>query len=281
MGQTRTWKHDKITNQDCPEPYRIPGCRCQKALDEIEPEERFDTGLYTKGDLTHDLSIFVNYLPESEIRRIVECAFWCLSTAMKDRGGLDIKDFARITTLEKDMPDSTVAVKDKFGVPQQVPKAKKKRYIKFSMYPQLKSLICPRTKDFFPGHERTFYIDRVSATNHPYFYAKHWRRGALLLQSVFDKTFEYTGYTDEYISMAEQGIITPFGKERQHGNRSFNTGFEAPPYVKAAYTDEIIDVPLTFVGEKYFNHPEIKRLLMTAKYPTEEARKDLKVSRPE
>ena len=71
------------------------------------------------------------------------------------------------------------------------------------------------------------------------------------MQQVFDKTFEYTGYTDEYIEMAQSNIIEPFGTEREHMN-TVHLGFETPPYVKAAYTDELIKVPLNCVSSKYF-----------------------------
>ena len=273
------WRRNPILNEDTPEPYKIPNCRCQVGLSECEVEGQWDRGLYTKGDLVNDLNIFFNYLPESEVSRMVNVMIWCLSTGLKNRGGIDLKDFAVITVEEKTYSRPlTQVTRDCFGVAKRVSRAPKKRYFVFREYPQLKAVVVPRTPDFFPGHERTWFTWKVSATNHPYYYARHWRRGALYMQQVFDKTFEYTGYTDEYIEMAQSNIIEPFGTEREHMN-TVHLGFETPPYVKAAYTDELIKVPLNCVSSKYFTSNKVKYDVMFGKMTKEEASKHL-LSKP-
>lgn len=267
------WKENPILNEDTPEPYKIPNCRCQIGLSDIEAEDKKDKGMYCRGDLVNDMNIFFNYLPEAEVSRMVNCMIWCLSTALKNRGGIDLKDFAVITVAEKHMTGGkTQAVKDRFGVSHRVSCAPKRRYFMFREYPQLKAIVVPRTPEFYPGHERTWFTWQVSATNQPYYYARHWRRGALFLQQVFDKTFEYTGYTDEYIEMASNGLIEPFGTERQHTQKLF-LSLDAPPYVKAAFTDELIKVPAKHVSSKYWTNKQKKADLRIGKITKEEAEK--------
>lgn len=270
------WRRNPILNEDTAEPYKIPNCRCQVGLSDCDPTLKWDKGLYTKGDLVNDLNIFFNYLPESEVNRMVNAMVWCMTTALKNRGGIDIKDFAIITVEEKTYDrELTQVTKDKFGVPKRVVRAPKKRYFVFREYPQLKAVVVPRTPDFFPGHERTWFTWKVSATNHPYYYARHWRRGALYMQQVFDKTFEYSGYTDEYIEMAQSGIIEPFGTEREHMVKLVK-GFETPPYVKAAYTDELIKVPLSCVSSQYFTNMQVKQDILFGRISNKEAEKYIK-----
>ena len=74
--------------------------------------------------------------------------------------------------------------------------------------------------------------------------------------------------------MAQSNIIEPFGTEREHMNTVY-LGFETPPYVKAAYTDELIKVPLKYVASKYFTSNKVKYDYMFGKITKEEASKHL------
>lgn len=273
----KLWKEEPILNTEAKEPYSIPNCRCQIPLDEFVQEFKRDNGMYTKGDLVNDLNIFFNYLPTAEVNRLVNATIWCLSTGLKNRGGIDLRDFAVITTAEKTYPvGTTQVVKDKFGIPHRVPRSTKRRYFMFREYPQLKALVSPRTPEYFPGNERTFFTWKVSATNHPFFYKRHWARGAYLLQQVFDKTFKYTGYTEEYMDLIDQNIIEPFGSEDSHKNTTY-PGLQTPPYVKAAYTEEVITVPLKHVDSKFFTDKTVKQRLSKGFMSEVEARTYIKI----
>lgn len=276
IRERQLWKRTVYLNEDSPEPYKIPNCRCQIRLSDYVPENSSDKGMYTKGDLANDMNIFFNYLPESEVNRMVNCFFWCLATALKNRGKVDIKDFALFMVEERKIKDTiTQSVRGPLGIPRRVRRAPIMRFITLREYPQLKSVILPRSKDYFAGTERTWYTWKLSATNQPYYYARHWRRGALFLQQVFDKTFEYTGYTDEYLEMAEKGVIEPFGTERKHMNKMY-LSLNTPPYVKAAFTDELIKVPANHVATEYFTDPSVKRKICSLTITPEEAEKYLK-----
>lgn len=223
-------KKEVFVNKHLQAPYTLDFLNCMLQKDKQ----------YKVAELVEDLGQFFTYLPTSEISRFISSLVWCLQEGIKNRGAASIYNLGSWKITDRG-PTFKGYIGTGLGVlATRLRNCKRRITVKFTPSVELKALITPRTLDYFTGQENQFYINRLSSTNHPFFVARHYRRGAALLQRAFTKDLAYVGYTDKYFKAAEEGLVPPVGEELKETIENTHKNLQVPDYVKRGFTDELI-----------------------------------------
>lgn len=188
---------DFATNRQF-EIYDVPVLQaCSKDKDKI---------MYKTCHMVEDMCWFFNYLPKSEINRMVRCLFWLIKEGLKNYGYVQVPGFGKFCTYDR---PSVVRYNMSTGERYTTRRMKLKRNIDFTPFPAMQYFITPR--DIL--HMR-IGSNGVSETRefpllfNSFVYEKrHRRQGQLLMQNVFDREFKYQGYSDSYITAIYNGEI--------------------------------------------------------------------------
>lgn len=223
-------KKEAFVNKHLQAPYTLDFLNCMLQKDKQ----------YKVTELVEDLGQFFTYLPTSEISRFVNSLVWCLQEGIKNRGTVSIQNLGSWKVTDREPSYKGLIGTDVGVFTPKLQNHKRRVTLCFTPSVELKSLITPRTIDYFTGLESYFFVHQLSATNHPFFVARHYRRGAALLQRAFTKDLAYVGYTDKYLKAAEEGLVPPVGEELKEIRENTCKNLHVPDYVKRGFTDELM-----------------------------------------
>lgn len=155
--------------------------------------------------LIRDINYFVNYLPPSEINRIVKVIIWLLCEAMKNYGFVYLTDFGSFRAYDRITP---VRYNLHTGKSYSTRRMKLSRKIEFKPNGFLLGLITPRSIRYsavltvrqrlatWPGLFSSFVTNK-----------KQQLRGKYLVQNAFTRDWVSLGYSPEYAIMLALGEI--------------------------------------------------------------------------
>lgn len=156
------------------------------------PDKKF----YHRTHLAHDLAHFFRYLPLTEIRRMTYVMIWLLKEALKNYGVLIIPGFGTFALFDKPVRETHQAF---CAFKWAAPRYRLSRTIEFYPSNLLVNIVTPRdTKHMgFEGkYERSQYIPEMFGS---FVDEKiHRYRGRIFIQDVFDRQWNWLGYSDEY-----------------------------------------------------------------------------------
>lgn len=152
---------------------------------------------YYRTHLAHDLAHFFRYLPLTEIRRMTYVMVWLLKEALKNYGCLVLPGFGTFALFDKPVRETHQAF---CAFKWAAPRYRLHRTVEFYPSPHLMNIVSPRdTKHMgFEGkYERSQYIPEMFGS---FVDEKiHRYRGRIFIQDVFDRQWNWLGYSDEYI----------------------------------------------------------------------------------
>lgn len=170
------------------------------------PHKKF----YSLRHFHRDMAQFFTYLPLTEVRRMVHCFVWLMKEALKNYGWLVIPGFGTFCLFDKPLRETHKAFsRQRWSAIRH----RLRRSIEFYPSTHLHNIVTPRTTLFmgFEGkYNRAQYIPEMFGS----FVDEriHRYRGRLFFQDVFDKQWNWLGYSDdaiqEYRNMYSFDIIS-------------------------------------------------------------------------
>ena len=164
--------------------------------------------MYTQKDLVHDMGQAFDYLPNTEVERMVRCFFWMITEGIRTYGYVNMAYFGAWTAFKRkrDMRhDSAVGLRDNWTVVNKYTFKYDPNYewfktnLTFKPTINLLSVCSPTNKYWFGGLS---YKDgrRPSLFRNLTCLFLHYKQGRLMFkQHAFNKHFDYLGYTDDYL----------------------------------------------------------------------------------